>query len=138
MVKRIEQVYSCKVPGQLFGMWELQGYLRIYQPHPEQQTVIISDMGWASRWFIPYQVEYLIHSIVEEFQLHPASLVWIEHYSSEFRKPSPSTFNQVLFKWQANQATQLEWVSITAKTAQILAGEPLDFVTSVCSAHPIG
>lgn len=128
-MKKIDQIYNCRIPGQLFGTWELQCHLRIYQPHPEQQTVIISDMGLENHWFIPYQIESLVHLVVEEFQLHPASLIWIEHYSNEFSKPSTSQFNQVLFEWQAGGVTNPKWVSLTAEAAQTLAGEPLDFVT---------
>lgn len=127
---KIEQPYHCQIPGQIFGVWNLQCHLHIYYPHPEQQTVIISDMRSESNWFIPYQVEFLISQIIQEFHLNPDLLVWIEHYSSCLRKSSWSDFSQVEFQWQSGKVINPRWKDIDRELAQILAGESLNLITA--------
>lgn len=124
-MKIIDQIYQCQMPGQVFGIWQLQCRLRIFQPHTEVQTVMITDMGFEMGRFIPYLVEKLVDQIVLEFHLDPAKLIWIEHYTPNFRKPDCADFNQVTFEWQNGQATHPQWHAIAAKAAQALAGEPL-------------
>ncbi|MGI0485187.1 hypothetical protein ACN4EK_07100 [Pantanalinema rosaneae CENA516] len=125
---KIEQPYYCQIPGQLFGVWNLQCHLHIYYPHPEQQTVIISDMRSEANWFIPYQVEYLINQIIHKFHLNPDLLIWIEHYSPGLKKSSWSNFSQVEFQWHSGKATHPEWKDINQELAQVLAGEALHLV----------
>ncbi|HEY9615727.1 MAG TPA: hypothetical protein V6C64_02730 [Microcoleaceae cyanobacterium] len=122
---KIEQLYHCRIPGQIFGVWNLQCHLHIYYPHPEQQTVIISDMRSEGNWFIPYQVEFLINQIINEFHLNPDLLVWIEHYSSRLRKSSWSDFSQVEFQWHSGKAVNPQWKDINQTLARSLAGEAL-------------
>jgi hypothetical protein len=122
---KIDQLYRCIVSGQVFGGWKLRCHLRIYFPHPEQQTVLISDMGCETGWFIPYKVEQLANHIVKEFQLDPAALVWIEHYSPNVKKPTCSEFSQVTFDWKQRKASNPRWESISDADAQAFAGEAL-------------
>lgn len=124
-MKVIDQPYRCKIPGQVFGVWQLECRLQIYFPHPEQQTVVISDMALATGSFIPYRVEHLANLIVEEFGLNPELVVWIEHYTSEFPKPSCTDFSKVIFDWVDGKATNPLWVPIFADVAQSLAGGKL-------------
>lgn len=124
-MKQIDRLYRCRVPGQVFGIWELQCRLRIYFSHPEVQTVVISDMGLESAWFIPYKAEYLANLIVAEFQLNPNLVIWIEHYSPQFRKPSCSSLNLVTFDWRNGEATHPRWSPIDEKMVVALTGETL-------------
>ncbi|MCU0527176.1 MAG: hypothetical protein MUF72_20395 [Elainella sp. Prado103] len=124
-MKIIDQVYHCQLPGQVFGVWRLQGHLRIFQPHPEVQTVIITDMGFKLGWSIPYVVDKLIDKIVSEFQLDPASVIWIEHYTTEFKQFTHPEFRQVTFEWHQGHATHLQWRTISPLTAQSLVSEDL-------------
>jgi hypothetical protein len=121
-MKVVDQIYHCEMPGQVFGMWHLQCHLRIFQPHTEVQTVMITDMGFEMGWFIPYVVERLIDQIVQEFSLNPAKLIWIEHYSPGFRKPSCSDFSQVIMHWQDGKAVNPRWQAIAPETAMALMG----------------
>lgn len=124
-MKTIDQIYYCQLPGQVFGVWELQCHLRIFQPHSEVQAVMVSDMGCDTGWFIPYMIEKLVDQIVQEFHLDPAKLIWIEHYSSHFRKPSCADFSQVTFDWWEGKARNPQWTSIAPEVAQALIGENL-------------
>lgn len=127
-MKITDQTYHCQLPGQVFGVWQLQCRLRIFQPHPQVRTVMITDMGLEMNWFIPYRVETLVDQIVHEFYLNPADLIWIEHYTSSFKRPTCANFNQVTFEWQNGCATNPRWRSITAETAQALINQDLQEV----------
>lgn len=124
-MKIVDQIYHCHLPGKVFGVWQLQCHLRIFQPHREVQTVMVTDMGFEMRWFIPYLVEELVDRIVREFHLDPAKLIWIEHYTSTFRKPSCADFSQVTFGWHNGRATNPQWNEIAPEMAQALISENL-------------
>lgn len=124
-MKIVDQIYRCQLPGQVFGLWKLQCHLRIFQPHHEVQTVIVTDMGFEMGWFIPYLVEKLADQIVREFYLDPTKLVWIEHYTASFQKPTCADFSQVTFDWHNGQATNPQWTAIAPETAQALISEEL-------------
>lgn len=124
-MKIIDQIYCCQIPGEMFGLWNLQCHLQVFQPHPEVQTVIITNMGFEMGWFVPYVVERLIEQVVAEFNLNPGNLNWIEHYTPTFRKPTCADFSQVTFDWQDAQVINPHWEAISAATAEILAGTEL-------------
>lgn len=121
----IDQIYNCQLPGEVFGIWDLQCRLRIFEPHSEVQTVLITDMGFEMRRYIPYLVEALADLIVKEFCLDPVRLIWIEHYTHTYRKPSCSDFSQVTFRWHNGKATNPQWTAITPAMAQALISEKL-------------
>lgn len=120
----IDQIYHCQMPTPSFGIWHLQCRLRIYQPHPDVQTVMISDMGFELGWFIPNLVEHLAEQVVHEFQLDPAKLIWIEHYTPESRYLTSTDFSQVVFEWQNGKARNPEWVAISLAAIQSLTAQP--------------
>lgn len=124
-MKIIDQTYHCQLPGQVFGVWQLQCHLRIFQPHSEVQTVMVTDMGSEMGWFIPYLIEKLVDQIVREFHLDSTKLIWIEHYTPTFRKPSCADFSQVTFDWHNGKATNPQWTAIAPQTAQALISENL-------------
>jgi hypothetical protein len=121
----VDQIYQCQMPGQVFGIWQLQCHLQIFQSRAGIQTVIITDMGFEMGWFIPYVVENLIDQIVREFNLNPTQVVWIEHYTPGFRKPSCADFNQVTFEWNNGQAKHPTWHALAPETLQALICEDL-------------
>lgn len=123
-MKITDQIYSCQLPGQVFGIWQLQCHLRIFQSYSGIQSVMITDMGTEKRC-IPYVVEVLIEQIVEEFHLDVARLVWIEHYTPAFRKASCADFNQITFEWQNGQATNPRWIVATEEIVRAFIGEDL-------------
>lgn len=127
-MKIADQIYHCQMPGQVFGVWQLQCHLRIFQPHSEVQTVMVTDMGLNMGWFIPYLVEQLIDQIVREFHLDLAKLIWIEHYTPAFKKPRCADFSEVTFDWHDGQATNPKWNAITPETAKALTSEDLLWV----------
>lgn len=122
-MKIVDQIYHCQMPGQVFGIWQLQCHLYIFQPHTEVQVVLITDMGFEMGWFIPYVVEKLMEQIVHEFQLDTANLIWLEHYTSSFRKPTGADFSQVVVEWCHGQAKNPRWVEISPQTVKTLLGE---------------
>lgn len=122
-MKIVDRIYHCQVPGAVFGIWQLQCHLRIFQPRLDVQTVMVTDMGFERSWFIPYLIEQLINQIVKEFHLDPAKLIWIEHYTPTFRKPSCPDFSQVTFDWQNGQAKNPQWRAITPEIVQAFTSE---------------
>lgn len=111
------------MPSQVFGTWQLQCYLRIFQARTKVNTVVISDMGFELGWFNPSVIERLVNQIVQEFNLDPSKLVWLEHYSSDYRELSVADFSQVAFEWQNGKATNPQWISIEPSVAQALIAE---------------
>lgn len=124
-MKSIHQIYYPEIPGLVFGTWRLQCHLQIYYPHPEQQTVIVSDVGLETGWFIPYRVESLVDKVVKEFQLNPDSLVWIEHYSQQFRQMPQDDFILISLEWYQGEAMNPQRISIASELACALAGTNL-------------
>jgi len=84
---------------------------------------MITDMGFEMGWFIPYLIETLVNQIVSEFDLNPEKLVWIEHYSSDYRELNATDFSQVTFDWQNGKATNPQWTAITHRAVQELINE---------------
>jgi hypothetical protein len=121
-MKSIDQLYCCHVPGQEFGIWKIRCRVRIFYPHPEVQTVIVTDMGFKSGWFVPCKVEALATLIVEEFGLNPDLVIWIEHYSRQFKQPSCPDFSEVTFDWSTGKAANPEWQVIDKEIARALVG----------------
>ncbi len=124
-MQAIDQLYQCQIPGEVFGLWTLQCRLRIFYPRPEIQTVVITDMGFEMGWFIPYLVERLMETIVTEFQLEPHKLIWIEHYTPSFKKPTSGDFSQVTVDWCEGVAVNPHWCAITPATADRLMLAPV-------------
>lgn len=132
-MKKIDQVYSCKLPGQVFGVWNFRGQLRIYEPHPEQQTILISNFLLENGWFVPFQVECLATLIVKEFHLNPEIVVFVEHYSKKHKKNPSGEFRLISFNWQGERATYSTEVSIACDQVSTLIGELLDPLFSLQS-----
>lgn len=124
-MKIVDQIYHCQMPGEVFGLWNLQCHLRIFEPHPEVQTVMITNMGFEMGWFIPYVVERLIEQVINEFYLDPQKVTWIEHYTPTFRKPTCADFSQVAFEWHDGQVLHPKWIAIAPETVQALIHENL-------------
>lgn len=122
-MKTIDQLYCCQLSDQVFGIEQLQCRLRIFKLHAEVQTVMITAMRFEMGWFIPYVVGRLIEQVVKKFSLDPAKLIWVEHYTPTFRKPTLADFSQVTFEWHDGQATNLRWAEIPPKTVQALINE---------------
>ncbi|MGA7938031.1 MAG: hypothetical protein WCA35_31065 [Kovacikia sp.] len=127
-MKVIDQIYYCQMPGQVSGTWQLQCHLRIFRSHTNVHTVMITDMGFEIGWFNPSIIEKLVDQIVQEFQLDPAKLVWIEHYASDYRELSVADFSQVVFEWRKGKATNPQWLSIAPEVALALISEDLRLI----------
>jgi hypothetical protein len=122
-MKTIDRIYHCQVPSQAFGVWQLQCRLRIFQPYTKVQAVMIAEMGFEIGWFNPFLIEKLVDQVVQEFDLDPAKLVWIEQYSSDDRVFNGADFNQVMFEWQNGRATNPQWSAIAPNAVQALIGK---------------
>ena len=122
-MKIVDQFYTCQMPGQVSGVWQLQCHLRIFRSRTNVHTVMITDMGFEIGWFNPFVVEKLVDQIVQAFYLNPAKLVWLEHYASDYRDLSVADFSQVAFEWKNGKATNPQWLSIAPEVAQSLINE---------------
>jgi hypothetical protein len=124
-MKTIDQIYCCQMPGQVSETWQLQCHLRIFRARTNVHTVMITDMGFEIGWFNPFIIEKLVNQIVQEFELDPTKLVWLEHYASDYRELSVADFSQVVFEWRHGKATNPQWLSIAPEVAQALVTEDL-------------
>jgi hypothetical protein len=113
------------MPGQVSETWKLQCHLRIFRARTNVHTVMITDMGFEIGWFNPFIIEKLVNQIVQEFELDPTKLVWLEHYASDYRELSVADFSQVVFEWRHGKATNPQWLSIASEVAQALVTEDL-------------
>lgn len=84
---------------------------------------MISDMGFEIGWFNPSIIETLVEQVVHDFHLDPTKLIWIEHYSPDFREPSGAEFSHVTFEWQDSKATNPQWTSIALERIQALVSK---------------
>lgn len=130
-MKIVDQTYVWPVLGQTFGSQLFQCRLRIFQPHPEVQTVIVSDMGLVMRWLLPGLVGKLVGQIIHEFHLHPAHVVWIERYKAHTNPFAMDSFTQVTFEWRNGKMVRPQWTVITAQLAQALTNEPFQTVQEI-------
>lgn len=121
----IDQIYQCRMPGQDSGIWQVKCHLQIFQSGPHQQTVMLTDMGFEFGWFIPYVTAELATQIVREFDLDPAKLLWIEHYTPRLRRLTSADFSQLTFDWHNKQATNPRWSAIAPQTLQALIKQEL-------------
>lgn len=128
-MKIVEQPYQCTVPGENFGIWQLQCYLQIFDAKHGQQIVIVSDMGCETGWFFPYKIEQLANKIVQKFQLERDRLIWIEHCPADTSRPKCSGFSQVSFQWHEGKAANPQWRPIDEKLAATLNEELAQLVT---------
>jgi hypothetical protein len=119
-MKRIDQIYAWRLSDPLFGAGNLQCRLRIFQLHPEIQTVILSEMNLIMQWLLPSLIEPLVDQVVQEFQLEPTHLVWLEQHTLKFREPAIDVFNQVTFAWCNGKAIHPQWSAISPRKAQTL------------------
>jgi hypothetical protein len=129
-MKTVDQLYQCNVLGQNAGIWTLRCHLRIVQQHSGQQIVILSDMGCETGWFIPYKLEQLATQIVQEFQLNPDRLVWIEHDLFYASRLSCTKFSQILFHWQNGRATNPQWYPLSDEWGSVSMGEMVQLATA--------
>lgn len=127
-MKIVDQFYTCQMPGQVSGTWQLQCHLRIFRARTNVHTVLITDMGFELGWFNPFVIEKLVDQIVQVFQLAPARLVWLEHYASDDQALGAAAFSQVAFEWQNGKATNPQWLSIAPEVAQALISEDLQLL----------
>jgi len=135
-MKTVDQIYHCQILGQALEEWQLECRLRIFQPQPhiEVQTVMITDMGFELGWFIPHVAESLIEHIVSDFHLNPVKLVWVEHYTPDFRRSTWEDFSQVVFEWQKGKAGNLRWFPLPPQIALALFSEDFQLLSTQESA----
>jgi hypothetical protein len=129
-MKRIDQIYHVQVPSQGSDIWQLRCHLRIFQAQAGVQTVVVTEMGFELGWFIPYLLETLANQIVQEFDLDPAKLIWLERYSSDYREQSLADFSQVTFEWQNGKAASPKWTTIAPVVVERLIREDLQLLSA--------
>lgn len=125
-MKIIDTIYRCKVSGQLLGAWELQCHLYVYQSHPEQQTIIVSNLRSETGHFVSFAMERLIEHIIIEFKLDPTTAVWLEHFMDYYNRPRTVVFSHITFKWTKKRISKLKRKPIDYDYAEALVGESLE------------
>lgn len=108
----IDQEYRWKGFGDGMGQWLSKCRLRILKPHPEQSIVIVSDLGRDTGTSITNCAEILATRIVQEYELDPACLMWVEHYPGDGSFPDEE-FALVSFDWNDRRAINPDWRHIS-------------------------
>jgi len=121
-MKKFDLFYQCHVTGQESSIWQLQCHLRIIQQFG-RQIAIASPQNCEIGWFIPAQLEKLVTQIVQDFELNPDLLTWIEHDSNYASRKTGSEYSEVEFQWHQGIATNPQWRSLS-DDLQFLIGEP--------------
>jgi hypothetical protein len=123
-MKNINLFYQCHVTGQNSAIWQLQCHLRIIYQQFGQQIVIVSPQNCEIGWFIPSQIEKLATQIIQDFQLNPNRLTWIEHDPNYASRQICSEYSEVTFQWkQAIIATNPHWQAISNELVDSLIAD---------------
>lgn len=130
-MKLIDQFYSCRISGPMFGSWSLQCRLRVFQPHPEVQIVMLTDLKLKLRWLIPSLAEALVDRVAQEFDLDPARLIWVEPAAVRFHPLTIADFDQITFSACNGRAIHPQRAPITPSMVQVLLNESLQLVEKV-------
>jgi len=121
-MKKFDLFYQCHVTGRESSIWQLQCHLRITQQFG-RQIVIASPQNCEIGWFIPTQVEKLATQIVQDFELDPDLLTWIEHDPNHASRQTGSEYSEIEFQWHQKIATNPQWRSLS-DDIKLLISEP--------------
>lgn len=121
----VDQIYYWKGFGDGLGQWESYCRLRIWQPHPEQTIVMLSDEGLDSGTSITNCVEYIAPKIAAEFELDPQTTDWIEHYPGYRQERSGVEFSRVHLQWREQTVVQVHWSPLSQQETECLVAQPL-------------
>ncbi|MBF2051348.1 MAG: hypothetical protein IGS54_28955 [Elainella sp. C42_A2020_010] len=127
-MKIIDQGYRCYMHNRILGHWKLQCHLYIYFSHPEQQTIVISNLRLESGQFASFLMTHVVEQIIYDFKLNPDTTVWIEHYSGSQEQPIAHAFTHITFQWVDKHVQDLQRKLISHQQAQITSGESLEFL----------
>jgi hypothetical protein len=78
----IDQIYNWQGFANGVGNWESSCRLRIFQPHPEQVVVVLTDDLDSEGTSITNCVEYLLPKLAKEFNVKPEIAIWV-HYQPQ-------------------------------------------------------
>lgn len=123
-MKTTDEPYRCRfLEG--FSIHQLQCHLYFYYPHPNQQTVIISNPQTETGEFASFFIEHLIEQIMNDFKLDPKTTVWMEHYTGYHHCLTTPVFTHITFKSIGKRVRELQRKLITRERAQALVKECL-------------
>jgi hypothetical protein len=111
-MKQFDLLYQCHVTGQESTIWQLQCHLRIFELFG-QQIVIISPQNCEIGWFFPAQIEKLATQIVQDFELDPERLTWVEQDLNYRDRQIGAEYSVIQFQWHQGVATKPEWKVIS-------------------------
>jgi hypothetical protein len=108
--------------GNGFGTWESLCRLRIYET-PEQAVVIATELPENTGTSITNAVESLAMMVVEQYELRPHTLVWIEHYPAH--RDLPETFARVQLAWEGQRFYAPRWRHLEPVALAQLIGQSM-------------
>lgn len=114
----VDERYCWKGFGDGLGQWNSYCRLRIWQPHPEQAIVMLSDEGVDSGTSITNCVEYIAPQIVAAFELDPHITDWIEHYPKYRQDRQGVEFSRVHLSWCGRTVASVHWSPLTQKRSK--------------------
>lgn len=130
-MKIVDQHYSYSVSSFWFGRWSLQCRLRVFQPHPEVELVMLTDLSSLLRWLIPNLLENMVNQVVQDFHLNPARLIWVEPSAYKFRPLTIADFVEITFETRNGKAVNPKRTAITPQLVQVLLNESLQLLEEV-------
>ncbi|MTJ11143.1 hypothetical protein FJR11_00725 [Anabaena sp. UHCC 0187] len=111
-MQSIHQISSHSAIQKVFGSEKHQYRLLIYSPYPQIQIVIFSKIKAKTGFLTMQDVQNLANLVVQEFELNPNFVVWIEHDFSQCEDLSAAAFSLVTFDWYHGQAVNPRWLPI--------------------------
>lgn len=91
------------------GDWESFCRLRIYQPHPEQIVVVLSDDPESEGTSIANCAEYLLPKIAREFGLDSKISAWVHHQPQHSEAAGDVETSQVSLSISNSGSVQPLW-----------------------------
>ena len=116
----IDTLFRWRGFGNGFGAWESLCRLRIYET-PEQAVVIATELPENTGTSITNAAEYLATMVVEQYELRPHTLVWIEHYPA--CRDLPETFALVHLTWDGQRFHTPRWRRLAPADLALLRGQ---------------
>ncbi len=120
-MQSIDHNYYLKSP--LTG-WSRICRVQIFSPHPEQITVILSELSGADDIRLRNAIAEVLPVVVQDYRLNPEIVSWVEHYP-ENREASPDLeFWQIHPGWSGGSVAEAYWTLITEAQVESLIGQP--------------
>ncbi len=121
---KMDQGYSWRGLGDGSGRTPSSCRVRVFQPHPEQTVVVLSDMGIGAS--ITNSIEYILLPIAQKFGVDAVTTLWIEHYPCHRASDPDVEFSRIHPTIRVGNRVAVTWSPLSRNQAEQLCGSSLE------------